>query len=380
MRAATEFFHKTSDTNCQDDNDSGPLPPARSISPKKSVRFRSGTYPSSETKSSPIAVPRKSAPTLPQLELPKAPFMNNFSPVASDPIPTGRPLDTPVLKADETDSYFAGAIKPDTFHGYQDCMHPPLPLRTKLSSHRDPPVGDPVSDSADISKVLVRSGSPHVSESSTAATADAESSIRNKLAGLKSSTESSNQTSDTLYEEDQPQVKQIEDALDSLEAPVSVNAGLKADEPQRPRIGADYQPPSAQVSFAIVQPEPSSFNGENRDKVAAFRQSAWTLASREPEKAAGDGNTSASDDGDAQHSRPVSPRRSQRHQPTHEDIRRQFRLSRAKAPVNSGENLSSPIAPAVECEASSERVPKDSLSQAGSAAEEVMKTDPSKVM
>ena len=392
MRSATEFFHKGSEGGHQDDQGAVSLPPPRSVSPKKSVRFRSGTYSPDETKSSPIAVPKKSAPKLPQLELPKTPFMNNFGPVDGDPIPTGRPPDTPLLKAKERgDSYFPGVVKSGEFDGYQKSVQPLTPLRTKTLPNVDPPVGHPFEDSTPITRVHARKWSPRMSRSTTAATADSKSSASKKLADPRSSTDNSNRTSETLYEDQRPHVEQIEQSLDLLKAPVIADTAplslqeekerqdadlamaiqeeeeqrqragnvrhrrsgqgfqSKANEPGRASVGADYQPPSAQVSWMVIHAQHSSAKDKWRAEEGGAKQSVWTLASREQDKVNGDGYTSPSDDGDMRHSRPVSPRRSQRRQPTHEDIRRQFRSPRAQTPVASGERSPTSTDSVTEC-------------------------------
>lgn len=414
MRAATEFFHKKSDSPSHDEEpDSMPRP--RSLSPKKSVRFRSGTYSPGDTKSSPINVPKKSAPTLPRLELPRAPFMNNFDPLAGDPIPTGRPLDTPVLQAKEQgESYFPSDIKPEAIHGYQRNRLTPLPLRTKLAATAERPVEDPFEDVGPITKVHARRWSPQMSRATTAAAAaDSASSTDSKLAGLKSRTETSERTSETLYEDDQPQLEQVEHARGQLKAHTIADASppspeklqeqqdadyamaleLQKEELQRPcfedappssseqrlptppeepgraPVDADYQPPSAQASWTIVHAQPSSITNEQRTKDAAAQQSVWTLASREQEQAVGDGKTSPSDDDDLLDSRAISRRRSQRRQPTHEDIRRRFRSSRSQPGFHWSEPSSTSAGSAAECEATFV-----------TAIEEVTTTDPPKVI
>ena len=417
MRAATEFFHKSSEGGPQNDQGALSLPPPRSVSPKKSVRFRSGTYSPDETKSSPINVPKKSAPTLPLLELPNAPFMNNIGPFDGDPIPTGRPPDTPMLKAKEKrDGYFPSTMKPGEFNGYPNSMHPRLPSRTKALAVVDPSVENPFEDSATITRVHARKWSPHMSRSTTAATAataDSESSASKKLTDLQSSTGNSNRTSETLYQDDRPQVEKIEHALDPLKAPTTAHAATlplqeqkeqqdadfamalqlqeeeeqrqgaerarhrrsvqgslsKPDELGRAPIDAEYQPPSAQVSWAVVHAQPSNVRGRQHAKDEAVEQSLWTLASRGHEHADGDGYTSPSDDGDFRRRQSVSSRRSQRRQPTHEDIRRQFRASKAPAPFHWSEPLSASTASAAECEATFV-----------TAMEEALTTDPARVM
>jgi hypothetical protein len=103
MRSATEFFHKDTTSSVgsrQDDLLPGRASPAKSISSKKSVRFRSNTLShESAASSSPIEIPnKKPLPALPLLNLPPNDLLADVThPVFEDPIPTGRPRDTPIL-------------------------------------------------------------------------------------------------------------------------------------------------------------------------------------------------------------------------------------------------------------------------------------------
>jgi hypothetical protein len=102
MRSATEFFHKdtSSVSSGQDDLLPGRASPTKSISSKKSVRFRSNTLSQEPAaSSSPMEIPnKKPLPALLPLDLPPNDLLADVThPVFEDPILTGRPRDTPIL-------------------------------------------------------------------------------------------------------------------------------------------------------------------------------------------------------------------------------------------------------------------------------------------
>jgi hypothetical protein len=107
LRAAAGLFHKSPDSSEADVENVHTPHSSRKLSPKKSVRFRSGTYSGDDARSSPIPVPTKTALNLPQLDLSNLALDAALDGIGIDPIPTGRPPDTPVLKGKEQDSYFA---------------------------------------------------------------------------------------------------------------------------------------------------------------------------------------------------------------------------------------------------------------------------------
>ena len=83
----------------------------KSLSPKKSVRFRSQTYTCRESQSSPIDVPQRSAPVLPPIEMPKPSFGALMD--DTEPILTARPPDTPLLEARVAQDYFSERSVPE---------------------------------------------------------------------------------------------------------------------------------------------------------------------------------------------------------------------------------------------------------------------------
>ena len=314
MRAATEFFHKSRDSTSSGSDDSEPLPAPRSVSPKKSVRFRSGTYPSAELKSSPIAVPKKSAPILPKLELPNAPFINSFTPGANDPIPTGRPPTTPCLKANEGEGYFPNP-EPETFIDFKKQLEETLPVSPKSD-----PYDNAFNDTAALQRC--KSASTVVSD------ADSGSSNLKKLASLKSDSDKTRSTSETLYEEEDLHKEDLQDEPISTEAQADYHA-TPAKTPTSAAVNQDYQPASAQISFTIVRPAATPLiatkAGDATDVVNT--DTLWTLESRKDTKQDKDEFASESEDLDFHYSPTGSPDRSQRRRPTHEDIRQQFRSS-----------------------------------------------------
>jgi hypothetical protein len=107
LRAVAGLFHKPPNSSTDDAEDFQTPRSSRRLSPKKSVRFRSGTYPGDDARSSPIPVPTKASVNLPQLDLTNLTLDGALDGIGIDPIPTGRPPDTPLLKGKEPDSYFA---------------------------------------------------------------------------------------------------------------------------------------------------------------------------------------------------------------------------------------------------------------------------------
>ncbi|RMZ90778.1 hypothetical protein DV736_g1985, partial [Chaetothyriales sp. CBS 134916] len=95
----------------EDQDEADPCPTSASIgeipkpSPRK-VRFVSRAHRPRSISTMPIDIPKKPIPSLPPLQLPKAPIMDNLGHgTRPDPIPSARPPDTPVLKAQRNDGY-----------------------------------------------------------------------------------------------------------------------------------------------------------------------------------------------------------------------------------------------------------------------------------
>ena len=116
MRTVAELFHKAPKSqNSSSGDESTHDPPRgqlgrvsksiRSLSPKKSVRFRSQTYTYQESHSSPIAVPQRGAPVLPPIDMPKPSFGTFIA--GTNSIPTARPPNTPILNPRVAHDYFS---------------------------------------------------------------------------------------------------------------------------------------------------------------------------------------------------------------------------------------------------------------------------------
>ena len=119
MKGVTELLHKDTADHEESEEKSADrvkmladlsrsLGPATlsKTSPRK-VRFKSDTLGHEQSTSSPIEIPKRSAPCLPPINLPAPPFMDAFGHTNNDPIPTARPPDTPVLTANMKDDYFS---------------------------------------------------------------------------------------------------------------------------------------------------------------------------------------------------------------------------------------------------------------------------------
>lgn len=344
MRAATEFFHRSTNKTVEAGNEPESPAAPRSVSPKKSVRFRSSTSSYGDAKSSPIDVPRKSAPSLPQLELPKTAFGTSLDQVGTTPIPTGRPPNTPMLKGKEADSYFPCALEPKSIIDFKHTMENAL-------SSTPPRVGELADNPFDDNAAILEPPQHKSPSSSTASVIGTDSLNERKLRYLTSSSEKSNQTSATLWEEG-ADIKQKLDDTKTME-----QSNILTGQP------SEYIPPSAQVSYAIVRsPTPQAADDPSGKATMPAAESVWSLDSRRLGKQSVGDYTSDSDDIHASTS--ASPRRSNSRKPTHEDIRRQFRNSRSRPPAGLREESSSSIGSGVECEASFSELPKELLPQA----------------
>ncbi|EXJ74432.1 uncharacterized protein A1O5_02728 [Cladophialophora psammophila CBS 110553] len=101
IRAPTSLFYKENKSNSKTEDanicTNKPPSPARSISPKKSVRFKPGkSIIESEPRSSPIDIPRPT-PSLPPVQLATTPLLQCFGNDHPHLIPTGRPPQPQVL-------------------------------------------------------------------------------------------------------------------------------------------------------------------------------------------------------------------------------------------------------------------------------------------
>ncbi|KIW92278.1 uncharacterized protein Z519_07262 [Cladophialophora bantiana CBS 173.52] len=133
IRAPTSLFYKenTSNSKTEDANISTnkALSPGRSVSPKKSVRFKPGkSIIESEPRSSPIDIPRPT-PALPPVQLATTPLLQCFGNDHPHLIPTGRPPQPQVL--DSTINFrqaMAAAQSSITENDLQDVLSVGSPL------------------------------------------------------------------------------------------------------------------------------------------------------------------------------------------------------------------------------------------------------------
>ncbi|OAP63906.1 hypothetical protein AYL99_03133 [Fonsecaea erecta] len=97
IRAPTSLFYKENKTSSQGED--GKISPGKSVSPKKSVRFKPGkSIIEDEPRSSPIDIPR-ATPSLPPVQLASTPLMQFFGNDHPHLIPTARPPQPRVLNS-----------------------------------------------------------------------------------------------------------------------------------------------------------------------------------------------------------------------------------------------------------------------------------------
>jgi hypothetical protein len=357
MRAATEFFHRNPEESPRTSRNSDVPPAPRTLSPKKSVRFRSpsttsGT-PDKDSKSSPIDMPKK-APILPQLDLPETPLDRTFSALGNDSIPTGRPPDTPVLKAMESNGYFTNTLEPappaDLPKSLQ-CQLAKSGLSTCLHDTFQNPFDDAaaISDSGKTSQCHQQAHSEasrfSTGSSPTMSVVMSQASSERKLARLRSSSEKTDQTSRTFCDDEEEPVPINRDSQPS-------GTHTKPGE-HNTRVEAEStSPTNPRQMIALPSPE---FGLQMEEKLTGTHattgnHSAWSLESRTQCKTVQEFHSSDSDDcGDIiHHSSGCEIQR----QPTHEDIRRKFRKSHSRGIPGIHETSLSSSDSAINCQAS----------------------------
>ena len=257
-----------------------------------------------------------------------------------DPIPTGRPPVTPVLKAKNKDSYFPPAIEPEQFQDYQKSMDQ---IKSEQSDAELPvkqSIENPFDDAAAVQedKSFSSGGTTHALESSN----------DRKLASLKSSTDRSNSTWGTLYEEDEDRELKIKEVNSSSGPSFAANNDSVINLPTKSPTDPTAQPGSP--TLALLPSHPTDDRRQADIGQASLKSnSLWSLQSRERDEGR-DADDSSSSDADVNEAR--RRQRSQKRTPTHEDIRRQFRTSRTQTPAGLRQDSSSSTDSGLECEAS----------------------------
>ena len=308
------MFHKAPKSNSSSSGeDSVQEPPnghfgrvsktVKSLSPKKSVRFRSQTYTCRESQSSPIDVPKRSAPVLPPIEMPKPSFGALIH--DTEPILTARPPNTPLLEARVAQDYFSersvteaqsdfdGAVS----HKETGQLRSPLP-GIDLSSK------DPFNDTAAVTDDKMAS-LPQRAPSPASYLADLS------LVAQNGNPFSSSRDSSSSYSE-----KDIE------------------DDSQRVKQSTKLSRISEDVNFS-----------PNMD---AAKDSKWTLESREEAQSRPSKWHSTEDDDAGSEDSETSElgQSSLRDRPTHEEIRqRRFKRRSSKVPTDTKEDVESSSPP-----------------------------------
>jgi hypothetical protein len=300
-----------------------------------------------------------------------------------------------VLKGREDRGYFAAPIEPKSFIEFQDALQQNHPALPDLSSATILLAENPFDHAAAVSDVEdypepvgVLLSDQHQRKSlpsSTASVVDSESSNERKLRMVQSSSDTSGATSDTLYEEEKDKQGGSQEDAAAIDEPAVAEDGTPVNEESPARIGAGYRPPSAQISYAIVQSPPSAETTTPqcvRSLSVTKPSSVWDLESRKFLSDTGEDYTSDSD-ADVPNSASARPSRSHRRRPTHEDIRQKFRGSHTPDMADVCNSSTSDVSN-VKCEASIGKIQDESKEYGASGntetKDELATTDPPKVI
>jgi hypothetical protein len=304
IRSATEYFHKdSSSSQSSEESHASKASSTRSLSPKKSVRFRSGTFSNeSDAASSPIDVPNKVTPRQLHLKLPSGDLLRDVTnEISQDPIPTGRPQDTPLLEDKAASGYFF-----------------PFPTELdqeldKLKGHRGKLLPLPL---IDLKKRVTEEENPF-----------------DDAAGLAASAQDSPVAEKPVTEP----IASVPGAPD-IPRGVSVEEELASISPSKPPYDSHRRQPESESNVTnpfcesiasleemlVPQSTPESLVPDVSMSVAP---SAWTLDSR---MFGMPGHVDGQDSDDSDSSASTLARLRKPRKPTHEDIRLQFRRRRSK--------------------------------------------------
>ncbi|ETN37067.1 uncharacterized protein HMPREF1541_08057 [Cyphellophora europaea CBS 101466] len=340
MKAVSELFHKdTTASQTSEESHRTKSSSTRSLSPKKSVRFKSATFSRESTAtSSPINVPTKTTPSLPALRLSTEGFPQNLTMDSlRDPIPTGRPQDTPILKSQAANDYFFPFpteidSQLDTLKGRRESSKPlPLIDLEKRASEQDNPFADPDDVSGSPSRIVSSQAvGPLDSDrgscrSNTSSTPPVRMSTEEEWSRLSPSKPPDDAGQHVRIESESNITNPFLESTDTFEIP--------------------------QVPPGTPEDTQSTENNEvldNEDRAkTANPPSAWSLESRVVDDAGVKRNTTKPDT-DSDDSDDTIALLRRRPVPTHEDIRRQFRSRRLQEQAQSATGLESQISQAMQ--------------------------------
>lgn len=316
MKAATEFFHKdSSSSQASLESQRSKASSTRSLSPKKSVRFRSGTFSNdSAATSSPIDVPTKSTPGLLHLKLPSGDFLREVTrDTIQDPIPTGRPQDSPILKdKNDSDYFFPFPTEiDDKLNQLKGDRGKSRPLPLIDLKQRASDLENPFDDAAAISP------SPNTVSDETKGTDNAdETSVLPTGSPVKTSVEEEWSQFSLSKPPDHTSHHSCAESESNITNPFESASSLQA-------LAA---PLSSPVDAIVASGSGVAETGDNSAKLP----SAWDLESRTVQQSARPGQHGSDDEDNSDNSEDTMSHLRRRSAPTHEDIRDQFRTRRSR--------------------------------------------------